>query len=352
MDELDAIAARIVERDRGGVRGPWTLELYPTLRCNLDCGFCDTTDRHRPARDELSTDRWLAIVDEAAAMGARRLFVLGGGEPLLAAATPAILRRGRERGMEGFLTTNGTLLNDRMRRLLIDIGWDEVHVSIDGADGPTHDALRGAPGAFRKSVSALCALRALRGDRATPRLALHTVLTNRNWFQLPDLVRLAHAVGAFRLDVDALVAYRPEQLALALSPGEAAALPAVARVALAEADRLGIASTLARFLEGDTLRRGARPPPPGTGAGYAAAPCLKAWHHLVIQADGRTSPCCVLAGEGESVATGSVRELWDGSPTLTTIRAGMLAGRPTGRCAECSENILGHERAIRARLPA
>ena len=70
------------------------------------------------------------------------------------------------------------------------------------------------------------------------------------------------------------------------------------------------------------------------------------------QADGRTSPCCVLAGEGESVATGSVRDVWESSPSLNAIRAGMLAGRPTGRCAECSENILGHERAIRARLPA
>ena len=37
--------------------------------------------------------------------------------------------------------------------------------------------------------------------------------------------------------------------------------------------------------------------------------------------------------------------------TLEGIRAGMLAKRPPGRCAECSENILGHERAIRARLP-
>ncbi len=352
MDELDAIAARIVDRDRGGARGPWTLEVYPTLRCNLDCAFCDTTDRHRPAQGELAAAEWLRIVDEAAAMGARRLCVLGGGEPLIAASTPAILRRAKEHGMEGVLTTNGTLLNGGMRRLLVEIGWDEVHVSIDGADPATHDALRGQPGAFRKSISALCALRVARGTGATPRLALHTVLTNRNWFQLVEIVQLAHAMGAFRLDVDALVAYRPEQRRLALSPGEAAALPAVARAALHEAERLGLASTLARFLDGDTLRRGERLPIPGTGAGYAAAPCLKAWHHLVVQADGRTSPCCVLAGEGESVAATAVAEVWERGATLTAIRTGMLAGRPTGRCAECSENILAHERAIRARLPA
>lgn len=352
MDELDAIAARIVDRDRGGSRGPWTLELYPTLRCNLDCSFCDTTDRHRPATGELSTERWLAIVDEAAALGARRVFVLGGGEPLIAAATPHLMRRAKAHGLEGVLTTNGTLLSARLRALLVEIGWDEVHVSIDGADPETHDALRGQIGAFRKSVTAMCALRALRGDGPTPRIALHTVLTRHNWRQLPALVRLAHAVGAFRLDVDALVAYRPEQQALALLPAEAAALPAVAAAARAEARALGLQSTLDHLLDPVTLRRGQRPPAPGTGTGYAAAPCLKAWHHLVVQADGRTSPCCVLAGEGESVADTSLADVWERSPTLGAIRQGMLAGRPTGRCVECSENILAHERAIRARLPA
>ncbi len=372
MDELDAIAARIQARDQGASPGPWTLELYPTLRCNLDCAFCDTTDRHRPAVAELSVARQLAIVDEAAAMGVRRVALLGGGEPLLSAAAPLLVERVKAHGMEGFLTTNGTRL-DTVSDRLVDLGWDEVHVSIDGADAATHDALRGRPGAFRKSVSALCRLRRRRdrAGRALPRLGLHTVLTHRNVDQLADIVRLAAALGAVRVDFDALVAYRPEQRVLALGPAEEARLPARVEEALAEADRLGIATTLAHFRgetgrgevgpgevgrSVDTLRRGARPPPApaNSGApavGLAAAPCLKAWHYLVVQSDGRTSPCCVLAGTGGSAADTPLATVWESDPTLTSIRAEMRAGRPTGRCVECSENILAHERAIRARLP-
>ncbi|MFZ5479906.1 MAG: radical SAM protein [Myxococcota bacterium] len=350
MDELDAIAARVRAREDGEAVGPWTLELYPTLRCNLDCGFCDTTDRHRPAVNELSADRFVAILDEAASMGARRVALLGGGEPMLASATPRLIRRAKELGLAGFLTTNGTRLDAAARRLLVDVAWDDVHVSIDGASPATHDALRGKPGAFARTVRNVCALRRLRGDRPLPRLAIHTVLTNRNVTELAAIVRLAAALGCERVEFDALVAYRPEQRALALDARQRAELPDRAREAIAEADRLGISTTLDRFLAGDALDRGARPPAAGAGPGLAGAPCLKAWHHLVVQADGRTAPCCVLAGEGESVADTALAALWPTSPYLERVRAGMRAGRPTGRCAECSENILAHERAIRARL--
>ncbi|MCB9795182.1 MAG: radical SAM protein [Alphaproteobacteria bacterium] len=364
MPEPDAIAARVRRWDAEGALGPLTLELYPTLRCNLDCAFCDTTDRHRPPVNELPLSRHLEIVEEAAAMGVRRVFILGGGEPLMARqVTPALMHRVKALGMEGVLTTNGTILPPELVQQLLDDGWDELHVSIDGPSPEIHDALRGQAGAFRRTVSNLCRLRVARDRRGqdTPRLALHFVLTNQNHRTLPDMVRLAHALGAFRVDFDGLIAYRPEQQALALRPEQAAEVPEIAARALRDADELGIVTTLERFLDPAALRRGealpeapaAPEPRPGDGplvADLRGAPCLKAWHYLVVQADGRTSPCCVLAGEGESVAERSLAEVWTEGAFLERVRAGMRAGAPLPRCRECSPNILGHERAIRERL--
>ena len=349
MDELDAIAARVLRHD--GADGPWTLEVYPTLRCNLDCAFCDTTDRHRPAQAELPVDRWLALVDEAADLGARRIMVLGGGEPLLSVATLPLLRRARERGLIGMLTTNGTRLTPEVQDALVTIGWQEVHVSVDGADADTHDALRGKVGAFRRTVASTCRLRRLRDLRgaSSPRLALHTVVTTRNVHQLADLVRLAAALGAFRVELDSLVAYRPEQRALALTAAQAAALPDLAAAAERVAADLGVETTHAA-LRATTVARGHQPPAATSTPGLAGAPCLKAWHHLVIQADGRTSPCCVLAGEGEPVTTQSLATVWREGPYLSGLRVAMQAHTPPPRCAECSENILTHERNIRSRL--
>ncbi len=348
-----AIAARVGRWSTHGRQGPVTLELYPTLACNLDCQFCDTTDRHRPPVDELSTERWLQILDEAAEMGVQRAFVLGGGEPLARRDCPTLLQRIKEHGMEGILTTNGTLLTAPIAQQLIDTGWDEVHVSIDGPDARTHDALRGRDGAFRRTVRNTCRLGVWARQQGAPlRIALHFVITRRNWRTLPEMVQLARALGATRIDYDALIAYTPAQRALQLSDDERRALPEVARAAHRLAERFGIATTLGPYMATETaLERGHTPPQAPGGEGLHAAPCLKAWHYLVVQADGRTSPCCVLSGEGGSVRQTSLSTLWADDPFLNRVRDTMLGGQALPRCRECSANILVHEAEIRRHLP-
>ena len=348
-----AIALRVARWDHDGPQGPVTLELYPTLSCNLDCQFCDTTDRRRPPVGELSDARLLALVDEAAEMGVQRAFVLGGGEPLARRdLAPALLARIKARGMVGLLTTNGTLLGPALARQLVDDGWDEVHFSVDAADADTHDRLRGKVGAFRQTVRNACRLGAWsRAAGGRTRLALHTVITNQNLHSLTGLIDLAVALGAQRVDFDALIAYTDEQRALALSPAQHQALPALAAAALAHAEAAGIATTLHHLCQPGAADRGQTQLPIPQGAGLRGAPCLKPWHHIVVQADGRVSPCCVLAGSGGSVAAQPLWQVWTGDPFLEGARAAMRAQAPLPRCRECSWNILGHEAAIRDALP-
>lgn len=344
------IAERVRAREGGARVGPWTLEVYPTLRCNLNCGFCDTTERHQPARGELSTARWLNLMEQAAGLGAKRIMVLGGGEPMISASTLPILRRAKELGLEGMLTTNGTLMGRDLLRTLVEIGWDEVHFSVDGAGPATHDRLRGRSGAFRKTATAACQLRLFRGGRPLPRIALHTVVTRENWQETGEILKLAAALGAGRVDFDALVAYRPEQKVHELSEEDRRSFKKCLPAWIELAAQLSLQSTLPNFLAERALQRGKAQPVQGREPGIGSAPCLKAWHHLTIQADGRLSPCCVLAGEGESLAEGDLWERWRYSPMLESLRETMRQGRPLGRCAECSENILVHERAIREHL--
>ena len=353
MPDPQTVAARLRAWNTDGLQGPMTLELYPTLACNLNCSFCDTTDRHRPPVNELSPERLLEIVDEAAELGVQRLFLLGGGEPLLRKdATPQIMVRAKEHGMEGILTTNGTLLNAQLTDTLLDIGWDEIHFSIDGPNAEIHDRLRGQAGAFKRSIQNACRLSVRRRQRGidTPRVALHFVLTNQNFDTLSDMVRLGHSIGAFRIDFDALIAYTPEQQALALSDVQRAKVPSIAHRAMKVADELGIITTLENFLEPDRLDRGNTQITTPDAPGLQGAPCLKAWHYLVVAADGNTSPCCVLAGEGGSVADTSLKEVWSDDPFLETVRQGMLNKKPLPRCQECSWNILRHEAEIRRHI--
>jgi len=260
--------------------------------------------------------------------------------------------RAKELGMEGILTTNGTLLNKKLSETILDIGWDEIHFSVDGPRPEIHDALRGQRGAFKKTIqNAWClAVRRRRRGITNPRIALHFVLTNKNHETLTEMVELAHAVGAFRIDFDALIAYTPEQEALALSEEQRNQIPEHAAQAIQRADELGIQTTLHNFLSPERLNRGETKIETPKGDGFKGAPCLKAWHYLVVQADGKTSPCCVLAGQGGSAADRSLDEIWQNDPFLSEVRTGMLNGKPLSRCKECSWNILQHEAQIRDHL--
>ncbi len=55
-----------------------------------------------------------------------------------------LARRARVAGARTFVTTNGTLLDDRRVASLLDAGLDRVTVSVDG-DATTHEAVRGVP---------------------------------------------------------------------------------------------------------------------------------------------------------------------------------------------------------------
>ena len=350
MPSPQTIAQRILVH-QPNVPPPITLEIYPTLRCNLDCQFCDTTDRHRPPQQELSSSEWCQIVKEAAQMGAKQLFVLGGGEPFIYPSLMEILHVAKEEGLWGMITTNGTFLNAERRAQLIDMHWDEIHISMDGATAKTHDSLRGKKGTFQKIVQSICHFRAEKAVRGvhSPELVLHWVITNRNYTEVPNVLKLAKSLGIHRIDFDGLIAYTPEQQVLALTPSQQQSFVNIVEHSLHLATRYGIRTTLEHHQQNV---RGTTVPPSGNRLGLLGSPCYKPWHHLTIQADGKISPCCVLAGEGENIREGTVQQIWQDSPYLNRLRSQMLNHTPTKRCSECSPNILSQEWEIQRSLIA
>lgn len=127
-----------------------------TQACNLTCAHCYASAKSRPARDELDTSEAMAFLDDLADFGVPAV-LLSGGEPLTRPDLLVLLEHGIGRGLRFTLSTNGTLLDDRLARALARVGVTYVGISIDGTE-PTHDHLRRRAGAWRSSVRALGAL--------------------------------------------------------------------------------------------------------------------------------------------------------------------------------------------------
>jgi radical SAM protein with 4Fe4S-binding SPASM domain len=139
---------------------PATLSVELTAACNQRCAHCYNAWRAEGNRspERMETAELLALLDRVIAeLGLGRV-TLSGGEPLLHPDFRRIVEHLRERGLELFLITNGTLVDDEVARFLAP-RFGAVQLTLAGADAAGHDEICG-PGSFARVVAGLDALAA------------------------------------------------------------------------------------------------------------------------------------------------------------------------------------------------
>ncbi len=200
-------------------RIPLVVSMVVTNRCNYSCGYCDRWDGRGY---QLTTSAIMAMLDEMAAMGTKRL-ILTGGEPLIRRDIFDVINRAKTHGFKVNLNSNGTLVPKFIDRLA---NIDGLTISIDG-DRDTHDAIRGE-GAFDSAIAAVRAAR----EHAHIRIRLSAVISRASigaedalldiarrervevFFQPAEELRLgsdstnpiASPIGRYRETIDHLVA--------------------------------------------------------------------------------------------------------------------------------------------------
>jgi len=126
-----------------------------TGACQLQCPHCYASSGPGGDRSgELQPERWKRLIEEFAALGGDSV-VFTGGEPLLYAGCPDLMRHAKQHGLAVYLLTNG-LLAPRFAGQIA-ASADSVQVSIDGPTPELHDRIRG-PNTFVKAVEAVNAL--------------------------------------------------------------------------------------------------------------------------------------------------------------------------------------------------
>src|SRR5246500_3293870 len=132
-----------VARDRAAeaAHPPVCIYLETTNRCNLLCTTCPRTYEELEPPADMSWDLFTSIVDQVPDL--QRAVLHGVGEPMLVKNLPAMVRYLKERGVYVLFNTNGTVLNERSGRALIEAGLDELRVSLDAANAKSYQEIRG-----------------------------------------------------------------------------------------------------------------------------------------------------------------------------------------------------------------
>lgn len=327
-----------LERSNVATHDPVCLYLETTNRCNLPCTTCPRTFEELEPAANMSFDLFRSIVDQFPQIA--RVVLHGIGEPLMVPHLPRMIRYLKERGTYVLFNTNGTLLNERRCRELVESGLDELRVSLDAAEPQAFEAVRGKD-AFERIVKNVRELRALQRRLAAekPRVSLWLTGLRSTVTQLPAFIDLARDIDVREVHLQRLV-FRSDGQGLA-RPDQALfdRLGADEEAFIREAERRATAHGIMFDASGATE--------PGTSLRRAGdrrpwSLCTRPWTLMYFTAHGRALPCCIapFSMRGyDSFTLGdatqqTLREIWNGE-AYRAFRDALLTDQPSPACAGC-----------------
>ncbi|HEY7512076.1 MAG TPA: TIGR04053 family radical SAM/SPASM domain-containing protein [Vicinamibacteria bacterium] len=181
-------------------RAPFLVIWETTQSCALACRHCRASAR--PWRDpsELTTAEGRELIEQVAAMGTP-LLVLSGGDPVNRPDLFELVRHAKRYGLRTATIPAATSdLTEDLVANLKDAALDQMALSLDFPSAALHDAFRGVPGAFDKTIQAAAWART-----AGLPLQINTTVCGDTVPYLEEMAALVEQLGAVFWEVFFLV---------------------------------------------------------------------------------------------------------------------------------------------------
>jgi PqqA peptide cyclase len=303
----------------GTLRSPLGLLAELTHRCPLGCPYCSNPLALEPRTDELDTQTWARVFQEAAGLGVLQVH-LSGGEPGARRDLVEITAAARASGLYTNLITSAVGITAATLRKLADTGLDHVQISIQDSEEASADHIAGYQGAFARK-------RALAAEVVNLKLPLtvNAVMHRANIDRLEAMVELALSLGASRVEIA-----HAQYYGWALK-NRAALMPTTDQVKRAAAT----VEELRRRHHGEIVIDAVVPD-------YHARlpkPCVGGWgrRSLNVTPSGKVLPCHAAESipglEFWSVREHALADIWAHSPAFNAFRGTDWMKEPCLSCA-------------------
>lgn len=174
---------------------PLALLAELTHRCPLSCPYCSNPLELTRRSSELSTEEWIQVFAQAAAMGVLQVH-LSGGEPAARRDLPDLILGAAKADLYTNLITSGVSMKRDVFEASVENGLDHVQLSVQGSNAETADLIGGYEGGFdiKMQVAQWVV------DAGLP-LTINAVVHRKNLDTLPQTIDLAERLGARRLEI-------------------------------------------------------------------------------------------------------------------------------------------------------
>mgnify|MGYP000091056140 CR=1 FL=1 len=187
--------------------GPWTIQLDVTNRCNNDCIACwlhspllaKTGPNAKDRRAQLRFDLVRQMLDDAAAMGTRDIYMAGGGDPIVYPWLKETVEHAKSHGMTVAINTNFALADEAWCDWACDVGLDDMTVSVWAGHEHGYDATHPnkKPEDFTALKERITYLnRRKREVGRGPTVKLYQVVSNLNWTEFDAMYELVEETGS------------------------------------------------------------------------------------------------------------------------------------------------------------
>jgi len=173
---------------------PFGLLAELTYACPLHCPYCSNPLAMSGYGDELTTQEWRRVLNEARELGVLQLH-LSGGEPLQRRDLAEITRHASELGLYTNLITSALGLSARRAEELRAAGLDHVQISIQADEAVLSDLIAGTS-SFERKLTAARMVKKLDWP-----LTLNVVLHRHNLGRIAGILALAEELGADRIEL-------------------------------------------------------------------------------------------------------------------------------------------------------
>jgi PqqA peptide cyclase len=344
---MHAILQRLLSWKNGFSANPYSIELSPTLRCNLDCLFCW---RHSAKIDfgrELSPATYKRIIKEAKVLGAEEIKIIGGGEASLRKDIIQLMGSIKKDGMRGYLCTNGTWFAAKDTKQIANMGWDHIKISLHGTED-IHDFLTQKKGSFRKAVKNILLLTKYKHTHRTKRpfVEIGMVLVNKNYQELPDVLNLAKKLGVDALFLEPITAYSKTGEKLRLNRLQTDETKTIVNKLRAHniknnfssfsklIDKTGAMHTIISAHKNDFLQ----------------LPCYEPFYRIGIRTDGIACPCGFYdESSRENIRDKNLNDIWFGD-YFNSRRKSMLNNQLPDYCRKCCTTLVSNNIEIKKLL--
>jgi len=186
-----------------------------TQSCDLACKHCRAAAQPIAHPDELTHEEGLALIDQIAEMHVP-IFVFTGGDPMKRKDVFELIRYAADKGVQVALTPSATplLTRDAIFKLK-EAGLVRLGISLDGSTPEIHDAFRGLPGAWARTIQAI----EWANEAGIP-IQVHTTISRHNAHDLDNLCALFERLAIVMWNVFFLVPVGRGQLGDLLSGAE------------------------------------------------------------------------------------------------------------------------------------